>query len=130
MFGPNGKSGEKHSFCRPCRSKSATEWAYANRHSARAERLNRKFKMDAADYFTKLRDQNGVCAICERLCITGKRLAVDHSHETGKIRGLLCTRCNTALGQVKEDPEIILSMLQYLNDHAAIPYQDYAHSEC
>lgn len=44
-----------------------------------------------------LRRQDGSCAVCRRPCATGRRLAVDHDHGTGRIRGLLCFRCNTSL---------------------------------
>jgi hypothetical protein len=46
--------------------------------------------------------QNEQCAICHRQCGTGRRLAVDHDHQTGRIRGLLCFRCNTALARYEE----------------------------
>ena len=54
-----------------------------------------------------LDDQGGKCAICETQCATERELAVDHCHKTGKIRGLLCMRCNTALGAFKDDPLLL-----------------------
>ena len=59
--------------------------------------------------------QNGVCAICEGPPRgPGKCLHVDHDHETGKIRGLLCAPCNTAIGLLAENPERVRAMLAYL----------------
>jgi len=46
-----------------------------------------------------------------------KRLFVDHCHTTGKIRGLLCQQCNTALGMVNEDVDILFAMVSYLQEH-------------
>ncbi len=57
--------------------------------------------------------QGGVCGICggrDR----DRDLAIDHDHETGEIRGLLCSRCNTALGSFRDNPEIITAALSYL----------------
>lgn len=62
--------------------------------------------------------QGGKCAICGKLeKEVGKKFGVDHHHISGKIRKLLCYKCNLALGLVKEDPEILISMLSYLKEH-------------
>lgn len=57
--------------------------------------------------------QNGKCRIC---CLPeGKKaLVVDHNHETGKVRGLLCAACNVMLGMAKDSPTILLKGIQYL----------------
>jgi hypothetical protein len=46
--------------------------------------------------------QEGRCAICRKQCATGRHLAVDHDHVTGRVRGLLCFRCNTSLARYEE----------------------------
>ncbi len=57
--------------------------------------------------------QNGVCAICSRP--PGKRrLAVDHWHTTKAVRGLLCVQCNTAIGKLNDDPELLRRAIAYL----------------
>jgi hypothetical protein len=61
-----------------------------------------------------LLEQDGVCAICGGDCMTGKSLAVDHDHDTGKIRGLLCQRCNQAIGLLDHDVDKMLSAITYL----------------
>ena len=61
--------------------------------------------------------QNGVCAICKKECITGRRLAVDHNHVTGKNRGLLCTNCNTSLGGFKDDILYLEAAIRYLQTY-------------
>lgn len=60
--------------------------------------LKRKYGITLAEYDQMLEEQHGVCAICGGADPSGRRLAVDHDHETGKVRGLLCTSCNTRLG--------------------------------
>lgn len=52
-------------------------------------------------YEQKLAEQGGLCAICRNPCKSGRRLAVDHSHETGIARGLLCADCNGALARLE-----------------------------
>lgn len=85
--------------------------------------LQRKFKITLADYEQLQASQDNVCAICgcpEAIILaTGKRksLAVDHDHKTGKIRGLLCSLCNTALGLLREDSIRIIGMLRYIQEH-------------
>ena len=77
--------------------------------------LNKNYGITHEIYLKMLEEQNGCCKIC---CVSeeesGKRLHVDHSHKTGKVRGLLCTRCNTAIGKFKEDPEIIRRAIEYV----------------
>lgn len=64
--------------------------------------LRQRYGISLDDYEQMVRDQLGVCAIClrpPRGKTKGSRLYIDHDHVTGKIRGLLCAGCNTALGQ-------------------------------
>lgn len=61
------------------------------------------FDMDSVDYEMMLKSQNGVCAICSGVNSNGDRLAVDHCHKSGKIRGILCRNCNTAIGLLCDD---------------------------
>jgi len=67
-------------------------------------------------YNEALKAQGGVCYICKKLEVTSRtnRLVVDHDHSTGKIRGLLCHRCNCGLGYFKDDPVLIEKALDYL----------------
>jgi epoxyqueuosine reductase QueG len=67
------------------------------------------------DYYDELlKKQNGVCAICLKACNKNKRLSVDHDHKTGKVRGLLCNKCNRALGMFKDDPKLLRSAARYI----------------
>lgn len=80
-----------------------------------------RFKMKAKEYYEILDKQNNVCAICKKPEVQKKRksldprkLAVDHSHETGKIRGLLCHQCNVGLGAFKDSLENLNAAIEYL----------------
>lgn len=67
------------------------------------------------DYNSMLKYQNGVCKICLHPCT--KRLAVDHCHKTGKVRGLLCASCNALLGCAKDNIDILHNSIAYLQDN-------------
>ena len=66
------------------------------------------------DYNEMLSNQRGVCAICGRTNKSGQRLSVDHNHRTGKNRGLLCGRCNTAIGLFDENTGYLTAAISYL----------------
>ena len=87
------------------------------RAKERMHNLKRMFGMSLEEYDEKLKAQNGVCAICGGLCKSGKRLAVDHNHTTGKIRDLLCGNCNGGLGKFLDNPELLELAADYLRKH-------------
>jgi hypothetical protein len=81
--------------------------------------LARTFGLTLEQYDGMLQQQGGVCDICKRPEITKrngkvKRLYVDHDHKTGWVRGLLCNKCNTALGLIRDDPKMLLAIQYYL----------------
>jgi Autographiviridae endonuclease VII len=77
--------------------------------------LKRKFGITLADYDRLLDEQGGVCAICGEARPEERTLHVDHDHETGVIRGLLCFRCNNSLGDLREDVELFRRATDYLD---------------
>lgn len=74
----------------------------------------RKFGLTLADYDAMFEVQGGLCAICLQRNIENRRLAVDHDHRSGKVRGLLCGSCNKALGLFRDSPQILTAALAYL----------------
>ena len=92
-------------------------YCHANRERIRAHNLKRKYGISLKRYEELLAYQNGVCAICnnaENDPRKGRRLSTDHDHMTDEVRGLLCSRCNAALGLLEEDPKIIEKMFGYI----------------
>ena len=81
--------------------------------------LRRKFQLTADQYEEMLAAQGGGCAVCGREPKPGKALHVDHNHETGAVRGLVCFSCNSALGNLHEDEQRISALLTYLLTHDA-----------
>lgn len=83
--------------------------------------LREAFGISLSDYDKMLLDQNGKCAICDR-SNTGnsknKYFSVDHSHMTGKIRGLLCSSCNIGMGALKDDPLILRRAATYIEERS------------
>ncbi len=79
----------------------------------RAYRLNKVYKMPLAYYKELLSKSNNMCMICE-VKQTRRDLCIDHCHTTGKVRGLLCDRCNSGLGQFKDSIELLNKAAAYL----------------
>lgn len=81
------------------------------------KRLRYYYDITLEQYDKMVENQNGVCAICGDINKNGDRLVVDHDHETGEIRNLLCHRCNLLLGLIKENMVILQSVTNYLKKH-------------
>ncbi len=96
-------------YLRAWRKANKTRIAKHARHQ-----LLKKYGLTFADYTALLAHQKGGCAICgrKRLDATGRRLAIDHCHRTSVVRGLLCSRCNRALGWFENFSTQILRHLQ------------------
>lgn len=107
--------------CRSCERKRSREYHSNNRETIRArhrnQQLQRTYGISQEEYLNLLEAQEGVCDICLNTCPTGRNLAVDHHHKTGRVRGLLCIKCNQAIGMLHEDKEIILRALDYLKKY-------------
>ena len=94
-----------------------------NRRALSDGERQRRFGITPERYSELLESQNGACAICkqpETATRLGKvkALAVDHCHQSGAIRGLLCADCNTGIGKLKENIDIFKSAIQYLEYHS------------
>ena len=81
-------------------------------HDARVQRV---YGLRPGEYAEMYEAQDGRCAICMNKSIT-LRLAVDHNHTTGKVRALLCRRCNRALGLVEYEPIRVHNLILYLQN--------------
>ena len=136
------KSGYTYS-CKTCRAKKHKEWSFSNPEKVKALnekhrqtrrdyynspkikekynllRIKRDFGMEAEDYLNLQAKQKGLCAICgePETCSRQKNLSLDHNHETGKVRELLCNSCNRGLGYFRDKHELLQKATNYLIKH-------------
>jgi hypothetical protein len=110
----DGKAFGKHSWCKACinerrRNHYDTDVAYRMH-------LQFTYGLSIDQYLSMYYDQGGRCASCkDRLELRSRsRIAVDHDHHTGKVRGLLCNACNSALGMLRDDHRRIQGLARYL----------------
>ena len=93
------------------------EYYKANKHRSRGYSLKALYGLSQEEYAAMLIAQNGTCKICKTHENHLKRkLFVDHCHETGKVRGLLCQYCNTMLGNAKDNVLVLQSAINYLSN--------------
>lgn len=109
------------SACKQCdnlRNRTAREGDTLHKTKVRDKRLQKDYGITLEDVFNKLKDQDFKCAICSKeINYTYREAAVDHSHSTGKVREILCHRCNLLLGFIEQDLNIIPKVLEYLTKH-------------
>lgn len=108
--------------CQPCgrhvEKMRARAWR-ANNVDVRRDKaaaLKRKYNMGIDDYEAMVFLQDSKCLVCD--CVADV-LVVDHCHETGVVRGLLCNLCNTGMGQLRDSAELLRSAARYLDTSPA-----------
>jgi len=113
-------SRSKPSICKGCSTARTRAWAEAHpdeweRHRRRSW-LKRKYGITPEEYDAILERQGGVCAICKAPPgdPRGYRMHVDHAHDDGRVRGILCGPCNQGLGRLGDDVERLRAAIEYL----------------
>jgi hypothetical protein len=90
------------------------------KHSAYVRYMKRTYGLTEVEFQSMMDKQMGSCAICSTSLYDverDRRPSVDHCHETGTVRGLLCGNCNMGIGQFQDDPELVLSAYNYLKEN-------------
>lgn len=116
-----------YSYCKECKNKKAKEYRLENpekiKRTHRKSDLKKQYGLTMEDVEIMLKNQNCKCAICgKELFLQGasedktKIAHVDHNHETGKVRGLLCNDCNRGIGLLKDNPLFLANALKYLEN--------------
>lgn len=115
---PDGSRARQVSAAWKINAKTKDPVAYALR--MRNDNLMKNYGITIEQYDEMLEAQLGLCAICNlperglRKCGTPRNLSVDHCHDNGHVRGLLCASCNAGLGLAQEDVQIPKNMIEYL----------------
>lgn len=102
--GTRSKNGGWAYVCKAC-------YAEHKAPSVFKSNLKLNYGITPDGYYQMVKDQNNMCAICSNTC----RLSIDHNHATGQVRALLCTNCNHLIGKAKENVNILINALHYLN---------------
>ena len=119
FYTDNKRKDKKTLRCKQCIKEHTQKWYYNSpvyRRNVRNSSLMKKFGIKH-DYYEKLsEEQNHVCAICGGKENSYKKfLHIDHNHETGEIRGLLCRNCNNGLGCFKDNKDYLKQAIEYLS---------------
>ena len=83
--------------------------------ATREDNLKYRYGIDQEEYDAILKSQGNRCKICDTKHTGHKPLCVDHCHNSTRVRGLLCKKCNTSLGLLREDPKIMVNAILYLD---------------
>jgi len=88
------------------------EYAATDREKGQAKDryLKRTYGLTLSEYKEQCATQDNRCEICDIQC----SLVVDHDHDTGEVRGLLCNNCNTGIGLLKDEPEVLKKAIEYI----------------
>jgi len=103
--------------CKECNRIRKYKWhqTESGKLSSANTKLKRRFGITLDQFNEMYKKQEGKCLICNATeSMLGHRLAVDHCHTTGKIRGLLCKSCNMGIGNLKENVDNLQNAIKYL----------------
>ena len=90
------------------------KWRKNNPEKLRHIYIKSVYNLSHEDWLKILENQNGKCPICGKKFTDPRKVYIDHHHKTKKIRGLLCPKCNTAIGFLNDDPKLTARATEYL----------------
>lgn len=128
---PPGTPNRPRTRCDYCRN-VALRWKRKQTHDPEQHRryvLRSRYGLTPEDFEALLAEQGGRCALCGSTNPHGRydRFLVDHCHDTGRVRGLLCPPCNTLIGSMGDNAEGVRKVISYLED-TILPYVEGGHS--
>ena len=111
------KDGLRHA-CRECLSKDYYDNLESRRATIRNSTLKYRYGITQEEYEEIFNKQEGRCSICDKTSnrYLTNNLDIDHDHNTGKVRGLLCNNCNRGIGHLQEDVNILRKAIEYLKE--------------
>ena len=107
--------GDGESYAKKDKAEYQRQWRAKNPELTKNNELRKRFGISLAVYHEIDAAQGGVCAICQKPEPVYRHLPVDHCHATGKIRGLLCSHCNKAIGSFGDDVSVLQRAIDYLS---------------
>ena len=118
---------KSQSLCIECvKERQKNRWNSRTPKKRLEQHLKYKYSLTIKELNDALEKQNGSCAICEEvlpdlLVYNNRRrgYAIDHNHETGKFRGILCLKCNSMLGMAKDNTNILSKAINYLDERGS-----------
>ena len=117
-------AGGLSAYCKECTKEGVAQWQKEHpeqfRLNQRRSVLKRRYGLTEDDITRMLSEQKGRCPIC-RTPITADNLNVDHDHSDGRVRGLLCDRCNRTIGLLKDDAAVVRSAIRYVSRRKGVP---------
>ena len=99
--------------CREC----VNEYQRARFHKRRVYHIQKKYNLEWNEYLSMLDAQDHLCAICRVEPLTPYYTHIDHNHDTGEVRGLLCKSCNQGLGHFRESISSLGNAIKYLRSY-------------
>ncbi|MGH2702251.1 MAG: endonuclease VII domain-containing protein [Actinomycetota bacterium] len=101
-----------HCYCKSCHNSRNRRFVKSRYGDSRHYHLRGRYGLGSEEVQALIRTQNGLCAVCLERGAT----QVDHCHETGSVRGVLCLLCNAAMGAFHDDPDLIRAAISYLEE--------------
>jgi hypothetical protein len=118
-FYKDKRTKDKHrNCCNICSINYHSLWNLKNKEYKASHTLLQKYGITLDDKKSMINKQNNLCEICKSQLLNTEEACVDHCHTTGKIRDILCRKCNSLLGQAKDSTQILKSAILYLDKHA------------
>lgn len=115
-FYPHKNTKDKlRAKCKQCTTTENKEWVENNKDKKKNSHYRRTYGISYSEVIHRHSVVNNKCEVCAE---EKELLAVDHCHTTGKVRGLLCMRCNLLLGKIEENKDIIFKLFNYLKERS------------
>lgn len=114
--------------CIACTKERRQRWwkSELGRRSSANTKLKARFGVTIEEYEAMVLAVGGHCQICGvDVSYNGHRLALDHNHQTGHLRGILCKACNAGIGRLKDDPALLRRAADYIERHDVQPMRSY-----
>jgi hypothetical protein len=123
-----------NSWCKQCTKKVNAKWVIKNKERRASKTLawrlknaeqifgyniRRNYGVTLDQYKQRLEEQGFACAICKTTNNGSRKFGIDHNHKTGKIRGLLCHKCNAGLGNFDDNLDRLKKAIAYMEDRDA-----------